>query len=374
MSVLNAGQAQAQTLPDTEFEFEADADLLVALGELDAAREPLYADLSLRFRSETLLNSGWRFGLDTAVSAQSGDGRRGLSRAVSWGPVIDGQVVAGALSGLHGPSALDSAEGRISFERADLYLQTQWYTARLGLGQTAAELERANPLTALRLGQLDGRGVDPSGLILGRTDLSFASGAPTVSVQSRRIIGLRAAASYSVENAPCFEGCVPAGRALLGPELDHIWSVAASFDRRSPTTGVRWQAGLGFEHAQARLNPAIVLDTEDPWLISAHLSREHEGLSVMLRGLSGREGVLDQAYHSLSGTLSYELETWLVSAEAIYGKADLVESNSYSVQLGASRFVGRQGIAGLAVRYGQEDSRAANRQGFQLLLETGLRF
>lgn len=373
MRALLSGQAQAQSLSDTEFEFEADVDVLLALGELHAAREPVYVDLRLKGRSETLLESGWRFGVEASVSAQSGDGRRGHARSVSWGPDIQGQAVVGALSGLHGSTTLDPADARVSFERAELYLQTQWQTWRLGLGQTAARLEGVSPLTALRLAKLDGPGIDPSGLNLGRTNLSFASGAPTLSVQSRRIIGFRASASYSTENTPCFEGCSPAGRALPGPRLEQIWSVAGSFDRRLPSSGVRWQAGLGIEQAQADFQPSF-WGGEDPWLVSAYIAREHEGLSVSLSGLIGREGVLDQAYHSVSATVSYELEDWLVSVEALSAQADLVESDSQSVQLGASRFVGQSGLAGFALRYSREDGRFEDREGFLFLLETGLRF
>jgi len=369
-----AGQAQAQSLADTEFEFEADLDVLLALGDVRASREPIYADLALRGRSETFLDSGWRFGADVSLAVQTGDGRRGVSRPVQGGALFEGQAVAGALTGLHGPSELDASETRLTFERAEFYLQNQWQTLRLGLGQTAADLERSEPVSALRLARLDGPGVDPSGLSLGHTDLSFASGAPTVSVQSRRIIGLRASASYSMHNHPCFQGCGPSGRALLGPRLEQIWSLGASFDRRAPSTGVRWAVGLGVEHAQADFDSVSALTVNDPWLVSLSAMREKDGISVSLRGLVGREGVLDQAYQSLSATVSYEMETWLVSAEALAANADLVESQSHSVQLSASRFVGAQGLAGIAIRYSEEDGPLDRRDGIQLLLETGLRF
>jgi len=359
-------------LADTEVSFEADLDFLIGAGDSDAPKDAPYADLVLRSSSETLTEHGWRFGYEGQLRLTTGDGRRGLARPGLTGPLREGLPVAGLLTGLSSDPGLDAASSRIFIEKAQVYLQTRWVKLRAGPGETASVLEASQPLHAFRLSRAQGGPLDASGLNLADTTLSLADGATGVSVQSQRLVGLRVSASFAPDADPCAQTCHPAGPEVLRADLQSVWSLAASFDRRVPSSGVRWSASLGYEQAQAESPTAVSF--EDPWLVRADLVREAGGLTFGLSGLTGSDGYLDADYHSLGLNLAYEQGDWVYGVELGYGRSDLVRTESRSVLVGASRLVGARGVMGLGLMQVREDGPGPDRDSLQVLVETGLRF
>jgi hypothetical protein len=72
--------------------------------------------------------------------------------------------------------------------------------------------------------------------------------------------------------------------------------------------------------------------------------------------------------------LAYEQGDWLYGAELGYGQSDLVNTETVSVLLGASRLVGANGLLGLGVMSVRESAAGMDRDSVQVLVETGLRF
>ncbi|WP_306014974.1 porin [Oceanicaulis sp. MMSF_3324] len=359
-------------LDETELEFEADLDLLVGIGESHAPADGPYADIVLRGATETLTEQGWRYGVEGRVRLTTGDGRRGLARPGLTGPQANGRPLAGLLTGYSSDPGLDEASSRILLEKAQVYLQTRWVKLRAGPGETAAVQEASQPLHAFRLSRAHSGPLDPTGLNMADTQLSLADGATGVSVQSQRIIGFRVSASYAPQSDPCAQHCHPAGPAVLRADLKSVWSLAASFDRRIPNSGVRWSAALGYETASASGPVSAVFD--DPWLVRADLVRQAGDLTVSVSGLTGSDGYQDADYHSLGFDLTYEQGDWAYGLELGYGRSDLVQSESRSLMLGASRLVGARGVLGAGVMGVREETAGMERNSVQLLVETGLRF
>ena len=359
-------------LDETEIELEADFDLLVGIGESHAPDDGPYADIVLRGATETLTDQGWRYGVEGRVRLTTGDGRRGLARPGLTGPHANGRPVAGLLTGLSSDPGLDAASSRILLEKTQLYLQTRWVKLRAGPGETAAVQEASQPLHAFRLSRAHSSPIDPTGLNLADTQLSLADGATGVSVQSQRIIGFRVSASYAPQSDPCAQHCHPAGPEVLRADLQSVWSLAASFDRRIPTSGVRWSAALGYETASASGPVSAVF--EDPWLVRADLVRQAGDLTIGVSGLTGSDGYQDADYHSLGLDLTYEQGDWAYGLELGYGRSDLVQTESRSLMFGASRLVGARGILGMSVMGVREESPGRDQDSLQLLVETGLRF
>jgi hypothetical protein len=364
--------AHLSILSETVIEFEADLDLVFGIGDSAARKSSPYADLTLRGVSETLTDQGWRYGVELEARLTSGDGRRGLARPDLTGPLVSGRPVAGLLTGLSGETGLDDASARWIADQAQVYLQSAWVKLRAGLGDTAAELEASDPLHVFRLTRAQGAVFDLSGLNIADTGLTLADAAPTVSIQSRRIVGLRVAASFAPDSDPCARACHPAGPEILRADLGEIWSVAASFDRRAPTTGVRWSASLGFETAQAQGPVAALFD--DPWLMRGALVRQAGDLTLSLSGLTGSDGYQGAEYDSAGFGVAFEHGDWLYGAELGYGQSDLVSTETVSVLLGVSRLVGANGLLGLGVMSVHESAGGVDRDSVQVLVETGLRF
>lgn len=364
--------SRSDFLSETEFEFEADLDGLLAFDEAHTPRSGPYADLSLRAHSETLTDRGWRYGVQTRLRVTTADGRRGLSGPDRDGPVVGGLPVAGLLSGVSADPQLDAADPRLFVEQAQLYLQTRWLRTQMGPGETAARQEASTGLHVFRLARAQGGAIDPSGLNIADTMLSLADGAAGVSVQTRRLLGLRASVSYAPQADPCAQHCHPSGPDVLRADLSSVWSLAASFDRRIPSSGVRWSASLGYETAQADQDPRLVFD--DPWLVRADLSRQAGDVTLSLFGLSGSDGFQGAGYDSLGLNLAYEASDWLYGAEFGYGRSELVRTETVSALAGVSRLVGQRGVLGVGVMAVRENRPGADRNSLQLLIETGLRF
>lgn len=356
---------------------EADIDLVLA-PDSAAARSGPYGALALRWRADAVHASGLRWGVDVAGEAITGDGRRGLARVLDDCPSCprapDGRALAGLATGLSGATGGATAGGQAGLSQASLWVQTGFVRLRAGIDEGAAGQERPDLPGALRTLRADGALIDPTGLALIDTGLSLAGPAPGVSIQGRRLIGLRATASYTPD-----AGWRSVGRArAAGPDLARIdvrdvWALGVSFDRRSPQTGVRWRAYAGAETGRTAGPDADLM--RDPWLVSARVARSAGDVSLGLGWLKTNDGLAGTDYEAVSASASLERGDWLFSAGAGAARAGVARRDGRTVQLSASRLIGDHAVIGLAASLGQDTGPGRqDRRRARLALEAGLRF
>lgn len=345
---------------------EADIDILLAAGDLQALSDPPIVDARFRFESEVIRQNGQRWGVRAGLAATTGDGRRGLAQALEDGPAVQGRALAGLATGFAAAPGLDAGSGQISLTQAELYLVGQFIEWRVGIGATAARSSDIRPGAALRLARADAAISDPIGGGLAHTALSLSAPAPRLAVQSRRLLGFSASASYTPEGARCVvDQCRPAdSAAVASPDITDIFSIALSFDRRSRASGVRWRAHWGAERGDIA---SPFASFSDPWIMTAEIARESGGLTVAMRGLSSNDGIEDEAYAAWSGLAALERGDWLYSLELAHGDSSAFSVNGASVSLGASRLVGDNGL----ISFGYLSHEAGGQGG---LVEIGLRF
>jgi hypothetical protein len=339
-----------------EFSHEIDADILAVLGESEGVRDGLHTDFRLRTHAEAISQAGLRWGGAFALAARTRDGRRGLqsNSGSPFGP-------AGLVTGLGGAGGKTSSV--VALERAELFVRGAVFEVYAGVGPSAVRRERLRLPSALRLTSADGALVDPLGQGLVSTALTLSAPSPQLTVKTRRLAGFSVAASY----APSGDVCGP-DRCLdvRYGEVDQIVSAVVSFDRRSPSSRARWSALAGFEAGQSVAGP-LSAQLEDPWVVTAQLAREAQGVTLSVEAVHAQEGPAGTEYSAGSGSISVEAGDWLYSAELGRGFSDLAGDARWTAQLGASRFVGARGVAAAALQ-------VHDGGGTGLLLETGLRF
>ena len=334
---------------------EIDADILAAPGE------GLYADLRMRLDAEAVADGGLRWGAAFELASHAGDSRRGLTSR--HGAVTPGPGLVTGLGARSGPS-----DPRAGFQRAEVYVRGSLVEAYAGLADTAARRDRPSVSGILRLAGADGGLVDPAGGALASTDVSLSEPAPHLTVRTRRLAGFSLSASYAPDADVC--GVVRCRRSETG-DIEDVAALSVSFDRRMPETGVRWRAQLAGETGQAAALAAPGPRRADPRLVSARLIRESAGVSLSLSALVTNDGRPEGQYRALAGALAVERGDWLFGVELAGARSDLMDAGGWTAQAGASRFVGSNGVAGLAVRFqdgGDRGDEAA------ILAETGLRF
>lgn len=356
---------------------QADIDVVVA-PRADAPRASPWGAVTVRWSADAVRPSGLRWGVDLGGEAIAGDGRRALARplegacpACPQGP--GGRPLAGLLTGLSGAAYSPSA-GRAALDEASVWVQGGWARLRAGLAPGAAAMERPGLTGALRTVRADGGLFDPTGLSLTDTGLSLAGPAPGVSVQTRRIIGLRASASFTPDaDWRSVRRPWPGGPDAVRAPLRDVWSLGASFDRRSPVSGVRWRAHAGWEAGRAGGPAAAAF--RDPWAVSARVVRQSGDVTLGAAWLKSNDGLAGADYEAYSASAAYERGDWLFSLEAGAGSAGLARREGRMVQAGASRLVGERAVIGLAVSLAGESAPGLPEQRrARIALETGLRF
>lgn len=354
-----------------EIDQEFDADALWAAGDVRAPRDAPYVDLRYRLEAEAVGEQGLRWGARLTLGAVSPDGGRAVGGPVACAPDCPDQ---GLVTGLYAAPGFDAGQPRAGFHRAELFVRHPYVEVRAGVTDTAAGLERPARLRAFRLAGADGALADPSGRGLADTGLSLTQPAPGLSVQSRRLAGVRVALSYTPDADACgLDHCRPS--ALAG-QIGEVWSAALSFDRRVRSSGVRWAAYAGAE-AGALEGPAgpgrSQLDA--PWTAGLALVREADAVTLSARWLASNDGLSSGGYEAASISVALEDGAWLYSLEAGLGTSDAFNVSATSVVAGASRFVGRNALVGVGVQLTHHDyagGPAVNEAA--LLAETGLRF
>lgn len=378
LSILTAPGVSAADLPGgLEADAEADLDLVLAPAS-SALRNGPYGALALRWSADAVRPSGLRWGIDLAGEALVGDGRRGLARPLDDCPACprapDGRALAGLVTGLSGSTGGAPASGQAGLSQASLWVQTGFVRMRAGIAEGAAGQERTDLPGAARTLRADGGLIDPTGLALVDTGLSLAGPAPGVSIQTRRLIGLRATASYTPDAGWRSVGRArAAGPDLVRADVRDVWALAASFDRRSPQSGVRWRAYAGGETGRAAGPDAALL--RDPWTLSARLARTRGDVSVGLAWIKTNDGLPGADYEALSASATLERGDWLFSAEAGTARAGLARRDGRTFQLSASRLVGENAVIGLTASVAEETGAGMqDRRRARLALEAGLRF
>ncbi|MEQ8432712.1 MAG: hypothetical protein RIA71_00600 [Oceanicaulis sp.] len=358
-----------------ELDQEFDADLLWAAGDVEAPRDAPYADLRYRLEAEAVGAQGLRWGARLTLGAVSADGGRGVGGPASCAAACPAQ---GLVTGLYAAPGFDAAQARAGLHRAELFVRHPFVEVRAGVIETAAGLERPARVRAFRLAGADGALADPSGRGLSDTGLSLTQPAPGVSVQSRRLAGLRAALSYTPDAGSCgLDHCRPGAAA---GEIGEIWSAGFSFDRRVRSSGVRWAAYAGAEAGalEGRAGAAGAggaPQAESPWTAGVALVREADSVTLSARWLVSNDGLSGGGYEAVSVTAALEAGDWLYSFEAGLGTSDAFSVSATSVVAGASRFIGRNALVGAGVQLTQHSSTAGpETTGAALLVETGLRF
>ncbi|MEO1039064.1 MAG: hypothetical protein AAFX09_05915 [Pseudomonadota bacterium] len=358
--------ADAPSLGPFSIQIQADADVLLALGDGEAREDAPYADISVRIEAEAINQDGLRYGARLSPRIQRDNGRRGLARAVAGAP-----TQPGLLSGLS-RGEFDPASVRGGVETAELFIKTGWGEAVLGVGDGAARLEAAELPGAFRLMRADGALADSTGLMLVDTAHGLSGRAAKLTVRSRRLIGFRASASFTPQADLCGVDACAAGSGLA----ERVAELALSFDRRLRSTGARWAASVAMSAGEAspRFDPATdALD--DPVVLSVRLVRERNGVSAGLGWLRSNDGLAEGRYEALSAALAYERGDWLYAFEAARGEAEPSGLDGWSIQLGASRLLAGGALIGIGVVHAEEAARgASSRSTTQLFLETGLRF
>lgn len=338
-----------------ETRHEIDFDILAAVADGRGVDTGPHADFRLRWDAEAVTASGLRWGGALDLAARTRDGRRGLQSR------DDRSARAGLVTGLGGAGLSSSAVAGLT--RGEIFVKSTLFEIYAGHGPTAARRERIAPAGALRLTGVDGALIDPQGRGLIDTGLTLSAPAPQLTVRSRRLAGFALGASYSPDGDACGpDRCLDSAYG----EVNDIVSAAISFDRRDPHTRARWRLVAGFETASAQPG-ALSGVLEDPRVISFQAAREQGGVTLQLNTVHAEEGLAGIQYAAWSARIGVESGDWLLDAAIGRASSEAADRRGWSAQMGASRFVGRRGLAGLAVQI-QSSGRAA------LVAETGLRF
>ncbi len=370
LAFFQTSESSAQSVTDFVSGFETnsqlDLDIILAGGDLQSGQDTPVVDARFRFEAEQVRSNGQRFGLRFALAANSGDGRRGFSQIFADGPEQSGQALTGLATGWVAAPQLDPGSGRIEARTAELFLKTSWLEWQLGVGDTAAAGFSESSLTALRLTRADGPVADLSGGGLSHTRLSLSASAPRISIQTRRIVGLSLAASYTPETQRCgVDICRPgATTEVASPDPENLLALAVSFDRRVPSTGVRWRAHAGVEWASVT---SPLAQYTDPWIATAGLAREVDGVTLSTSYLASNDGFADGMYTALGFAASIERGDWLYSAELAHGDSEIFTVSGTSGTVGASRWMSDNALFSFGLV-----SHSAG--GFAGVVEGGLRF
>lgn len=374
-----AASALSQAAPAGPLDLKATlkADTVVRLGTGTDRSQAVLADVSLGLEAEHITEAGWRLGAAASLRAQNDSARRGFARragdcppARAGCPSTQGRGLAGALTGLHAVAGPDADTARGEVEAAYLFVKAPRFEVRLGRGPGAAAIE-AEPLPgAFRLMRADAGLVDPEGLSLASTANTLSTNSAKIVVQSRRLIGFRASASYTPQAQSCgVDVCRPETGAA-GPvfaEVENVLEGALSFDHRFRASGQRWTASLTASAGEAA--GPFAARFEDPWVASARVIWSRGPLSAGLGALVSNDGVEDGDYRALSASLAWERGPWLTALEWAGGDSDLVHAQGWTLQLGSSRLFENGAVAGIGLRHGEETVPAVH--GAQRVSDTG---
>lgn len=376
--------------PVLDMDVSGEIDWVAASASRNAPRSGPYGDARFTLSGEHIRDDGVRIGLVLGVRARNDSGRRGTARpagdcppGLDDCPVAGGLAPAGLFSGLYAASVMDAAGPRAGLETASVYVRAQLWEAELGYGAGAAVQEATALPGAMRLMRADGPLVDPSGRNFVSTANTLSGHAPKLTVRSRRLIGLRFAASYTPDGDACLVTVcrlspVPGALAAASPE--HIVEGAVSFEHRFAQSGTRWRAFVTAAHGS--VTGEFASGYRDPWVVSGGVQREQGAWAVGASALASNDGFAGARYRAQAVSASYERGDWLFSAELGQAQSSLVHARSRSALIAASRYFETGFVLGfgwshteavLPLPDGPVRARARD-AGSQVFLEAGLRF
>ncbi|MEE2565357.1 porin [Hyphobacterium marinum] len=350
-----------------ELESDFDAGLVAAAGDSFGRFSGLFADLDARIQAEAITDAGVRWGAVVRLRAQADHGRNGF----------DGQagscLATGPGSDCHGFGARSLATGRYNSvetgspdriqaaaEAAYGYVRFGWGEIRAGRTQGAAALDQPLPPSAFRLVNAGGGPIDPTGLEAGLARNSLSGFSTRVLVRSERVLGLRAALSYTGQSEGCgVDYCVhettdgtvtppvgaPVPVRLQGNTLNSVIEAGVSFDHTFRDAG-RVELGAGLLLAEPdRAAPGS--DDVRSWSVSGRWT--FEDWSAGFSHLDVRQ-TAGQAYQATAAAISLDRGDWRFAAEGALSSDDFLHEESRLVQIGASRLVGDHALIGAGVR------------------------
>lgn len=390
-ALILCGTAWAQE-PAGAFNLKHDvkADAVVRLGGETGRGESLLADLDATVSAETITESGRRFGAVLGLRAQRDPQRRGMARrtgdcppALADCPDTDGLAQAGLLTGFHGGGDLETNAVRAELETAYLYVKTGLFEVRAGRGEGAAMIEAEPVPGAFRLVRADGPLVDPDGIALASTRNDLSTNSAKLTVQTRRLVGFRAAASFTPRADLCgVDACRlesrPGGPAVA--EIEHVAEAGVSFDHLFRSSQIRWSGAL--TASRGEVSGPLAAAFEDPWALGARAGWARGDWSAGLAVLQSNDGLDGGRYTAWSASAAYEQGAWLTALEWAAADSDAFHASGWTVQLGTSRLFDNGALAGFGVRHGEQSvpevesgARISREQAVTALFaEAGLRF
>ena len=284
---------------ETETKYEAAAVIAP-----DADESFLYV-LRGAFEANLVLENGAEVGVRTSGGLEMDHpGRAGFSGI--YGPAQPAAGPAGAFSGLaRGPGGEDiGPRGR--FETGYIYIDGGYGELRAGLDDGIAARFFEGAPSLFRQVSLVNPALDPTGLVIARTDLDQTGPSLKVSYATPRILGVRAGASFTPEASSGGLDRDPV-RNLGGaaqPSLENALEVAVNVSRRLPRSGVRLRAAAAYSEADASLAALPgAYDKVETW--SAGGSAEFSSFAFGLSYLDSNNGLAVPGgdYSALSAAL-----------------------------------------------------------------------
>lgn len=350
-----------------EVDHEFDAGLVAAGGESHGEYSGLFVDADLRLRAESITDAGVRWGAVVRLRAQADHGRDGFDgRAGSC-------LATGPGSDCHDPGRRSLVTGRYNSvetggsdrvqaaaEDAYGYVRFGWGEIRAGRTEGAAALEQPLPPSAFRLVHAGGGPIDPTGLEAGLARNTLSGFSPRILVRSERVLGLRAALSYTGQSEGCgVDFCVhettaatvtpPAGAPvtvqMLGNTLNSVFEAGVSFDHTFRDAG-RIELGAGLLLAEPDRAMPGARDFR-AWSISGRWTIENWSAGVSHLEAHQTAG---QGYRATAAALSLDRGDWRFAAEGTLSSDDFLHEDVRLLQVGASRLVGDHALIGAGLR------------------------
>jgi hypothetical protein len=322
---------------ETEASYEA---AIVAAGDAD---EPVLFTLRGTFGANFVLESGAEIGLRTSGGIdRDAPARAGFSGVT--GPAQAAGDAPGAFTGLaRGPADEDiGPRGRL--ETAYIYIDGGYGEVRAGLDEGAARRFFEGAPSLFRRMGLANPALDPTGLLMVRTDHDLTGPSLKVSYATPRILGARAGASFTPEANTSGLDRDPV-RDLAGPpgpDIENALEIALNVSRRLPRSGVRLRAAAAWSGADASdLTRPGVYDRLETW--SAGGSAEFSSFAFGASYLSSDNGQVGPGdYEALSGALRVTSGHYDIGLEAARASDDALRAESDTVRISVGRSVTEQ--------------------------------
>ena len=364
---LSALPALAQSSP-LEYESSLEAVTVVSLGH-DTDRvtdtEEILYEISLDNRIEKVLSNGLQVSGRLTLRGQ----RDHPLRPGFAGNFGDAAGPVGAYSGLSGNAAGDQTGARGSLEAAYLELDGGYGEVRIGRDRGVASRFHEGAPSALSHARIDSPYLDPNGLKIIRTSHDLTGPSAKISYATPRILGLRAAASYTPDADA--RGLDRDVSGLNGqPDLENAFELAANLSRRLRSPDVRIDASLGWSTAEVGSLIGAPRGSVDTW--SAGTQLEFPLLTLGGSWLSSDNGFQGGDYTAWEIGAGFD---WAETEFSLnYGEAedDLAVLSSEAISLAAARDLTES--LRLAVAYQDEAVMTAsgNRTGAGFVVEITL--